>query len=244
MRAIILLIIIIITFSCKKDYIITNAQPAYHILNEQNWETVTINGVEWMKYNLCTTTYNDGTPIKQITQSNKWYNSTTGAYMLYNNDINIANTYGLLYNGLIIKSGKLIPKGYRLPTVEDYKQLCLYLDNKHPKPLHQLHANEIKSITGWDAPVYATNETNFSALDAGYISSTGYSMMLKKYTAYWTSTFTNNSLHFISLQSITNSGVADNYIYYLCPPISLTDSNKNYNYGYSVRLIKIPTIES
>ena len=62
------------------------------------YNTVLIGTQVWMKENLKTTKYNDGTTIPNITDNNAAAALTTGAYSWYNNDVNNKNTYGALYN--------------------------------------------------------------------------------------------------------------------------------------------------
>ena len=50
------------------------------------YETVTINGVTYTKYNIAETKYRDGTSIPEITDNTAWSLLVTGARCVYNND--------------------------------------------------------------------------------------------------------------------------------------------------------------
>jgi hypothetical protein len=64
----------------------------------------------WMKENLKTTRYNDGSTIPLVIDITTWANLTTPGYCWYNNDkATYGNTYGALYNWYPVKTGKLCP---------------------------------------------------------------------------------------------------------------------------------------
>ncbi len=52
------------------------------------YNTVLIGDQCWMKENLKTTQYRNGTTIENPTGNSDWQNNTTGAYAWYHNDIN------------------------------------------------------------------------------------------------------------------------------------------------------------
>jgi hypothetical protein len=58
------------------------------------YNTVQIGTQCWMKENLKTTTYSNGTPIPNVTDNQCMVNLTTGAYAWYNNDISWKDKYG------------------------------------------------------------------------------------------------------------------------------------------------------
>jgi uncharacterized protein (TIGR02145 family) len=62
------------------------------------YNTVTIGTQVWMKENLKTTKYNDGTAMPNVTDNSAWAALTTGAYCDYNNTPSNSTTYGRLYN--------------------------------------------------------------------------------------------------------------------------------------------------
>ena len=91
------------------------------------YNTTTIGTQVWMKENLKTTKYNDGTAIPNITDNNAWAASTTGAYCDYSNTPVDSNTYGRLYNWytvdnnaatkVVSNGGKNVcPTGWHVPS--------------------------------------------------------------------------------------------------------------------------------
>lgn len=75
-----------------------------------------------------TTRYNDGTPIPNVTDNTEWRHCDSPAYVWYGNDISYKEPYGALYNWHAVgdKPG-LCPKGWHVPSDEEWKILEMYL---------------------------------------------------------------------------------------------------------------------
>jgi uncharacterized protein (TIGR02145 family) len=81
-----------------------------------------------MAENLKTNRYNDGSQILNVTGDADWVALKTGAYRWYNNDAaTYKNTYGALYNWYTVKTGKLCPTGWHVPSDDEWKQLEMTL---------------------------------------------------------------------------------------------------------------------
>ncbi|MBK7629084.1 MAG: DUF1566 domain-containing protein [Bacteroidales bacterium] len=187
------------------------------------YNTVTIGTQIWMKENLKTTRYRDGSIIPYEPDKTLWYALSSGAYCWYNNDqATYKETYGGLYNFYAtVDNRNLCPNGWHVPTNAEWTALTDFLGGtsvsggklKEAGTSHWLNPN-----TG------ATNETGFAALPGGYrynpenytfIGSTGF---------WWSSTessLSNSWLRFLS---------SDN------PYVS--ESSWDKRYGYSVRCIQ------
>jgi uncharacterized protein (TIGR02145 family) len=87
------------------------------------YSVIKIGTQTWMKENLRTTKYNDCTDIPLVTNDADWNSLTTPAYCWYNEDISNKDTYGALYNGYTVNTGKLCPTGWHVPQVEDWRIL-------------------------------------------------------------------------------------------------------------------------
>jgi uncharacterized protein (TIGR02145 family) len=135
--------------------------------------TVVIGSQIWSKFNLDVTTYNDGTPIPQVSNSIEWSNLTTGAWCYYNNDPANGVVYGKLYNWYAVAgihdndpttpNKTLAPSGWRIPSNNDWTKLTDFLGAR------EVAGSNMKA-TGtslWVAPNIATNESGFTALPAG-----------------------------------------------------------------------------
>jgi len=91
------------------------------------YKTVTIGTQCWIRENLKTTKYNDGTSIPNITGEWAWIALTTGAYSWFDNLKDAYGIYGILYNWYSINTGKLAPKGWHVPSDSEWTILTDYL---------------------------------------------------------------------------------------------------------------------
>jgi uncharacterized protein (TIGR02145 family) len=91
------------------------------------YNTVQIGDQCWLKENLRTTKYNDGTSITNITNNSTWTSTTSGAYCCYSNNTSNCTTYGALYNWYAVNTGKLCPSGWHVPTDGEWKTLEMSL---------------------------------------------------------------------------------------------------------------------
>ena len=91
------------------------------------YKTIKIGDQIWMAENLRATKYNDGTDIPLVTDNSVWLRNAP-AYCWYNNDeATYKDTYGALYNWDVIETGKLAPKGWHVPTDNEWSKLETYL---------------------------------------------------------------------------------------------------------------------
>lgn len=92
------------------------------------YKTVSIGAQTWMAENLGTTTYNDGTPIPNVTGEADWRNQTVGAYCWYDNDeASYKDTCGAIYNWYTVETEKLCPAGWHVPSNGDWDMLEKFL---------------------------------------------------------------------------------------------------------------------
>jgi uncharacterized protein (TIGR02145 family) len=144
------------------------------------YHTVKIGTQVWMVENLKTTKYNDGSSIPYI---KSWSNNNIPGYCWYNNDVINKNNYGALYNWLAVNTDKLAPKGWHVPTAEEWATLISFLGGKAAA------FSKIKETgtTHWGNPNSdATNETGFTALPAG-ICNEGSFYYLGSFSYLWNS---------------------------------------------------------
>lgn len=86
----------------------------------------TSGGRYWMGADLKVELYNDGTHIPNITDNTEWVETNDGAYCYYdNNKEEYVAIYGALYNYAAATSGKICPKGWSLPTSQEWKDLAV-----------------------------------------------------------------------------------------------------------------------
>lgn len=147
-----------ISFTTFKTDAITDADGNYYNI-------VTIDNQIWLEQNLKTTKYNDGTDIPLVIDNTTWASLTTPAYSWYDNDeVIYKKEYGALYNLYTIKTGKLCPNGWHVPSDSEWTTLTTYLGGE------SVAGGRLKEAgtTHWPSPnVGATNQVGFTALPGG-----------------------------------------------------------------------------
>lgn len=153
--------------------------------DNNDYNVIRIGSQVWLKENLKTTSFNDGTSIANVTGASEWSNLTTAGYCWYNNNGSNKGIYGALYNWYAIGTGKLCPAGWHVPTDEESLALEQFL-------LGQDVAGGKLKETGpdhWALPnTGATDEVGFTALPGGWRSESGAFDHIGFYGFWWTST--------------------------------------------------------
>lgn len=151
------------------------------------YNTVQIGQQCWMKENLRTTHYANGTSISLGSST-----STTTAYRYSpNNSSSNVSTYGYLYNWKAVMGSSsssntnpsgvqgICPTGWHVPSDAEWTQLTNYVGSQTQYQCNNNSDNIAKALastTGWDGSTYtcevgnnpsANNSTGFSALPAG-----------------------------------------------------------------------------
>jgi len=94
-------------------------------IDNNTYNTVLIGTQCWMKENLKTTKYKDGTEIPYTTD---WY-PNTGAFGYYQNNPEFGATFGALYNGYALVGENLCPEGWHAPSNDEWQTLQYFLIN-------------------------------------------------------------------------------------------------------------------
>jgi uncharacterized protein (TIGR02145 family) len=190
----ILCVLVIITTGCKKD----NEPEIVKDRDGNVYHTVTIGKQVWMVENLKTTKYNDGTDIPQLSSDSE------PGMCWYNQDPANKDKYGGLYNFYVVRSGKLCPEGWHVPSVDDWDTLFTYLAGRDTIDLGDtliitmdwsVVPGKLKSTgiieagTGlWNAPNSSLNSSGFSAVPGGNWAGVERGFMgLGNYAKFWTS---------------------------------------------------------
>jgi len=186
------------------------------------YNAVQIGTQVWMKENLRTTKYKDGTEIPLVTDNTAWSNLATPGYCWYNNDATTyKNTYGALYNWYTVNTGKLCPTGWHVPTDAEWTTLTTFLGGAGGA------GGKLKEAgtTHWLSPnTGATNETGFTALPGGRRSYNGTFDDIGSNGYWWSATESTATLAWGRLMGYYHS-----YVY------SSTNSKE---YGFSVRCVR------
>jgi uncharacterized protein (TIGR02145 family) len=167
------------------------------------YNTITIGTQVWMKENLKTTHYANGTAIPLVNTNSTWdaLTTTSKAYCWYNDDMVNRATYGALYTWATAMNGEasttnnpsgiqgVCPTGWHLPSDAEWTQLTTYLGGE------SVAGYKLKE-TGtahWKKPnPGATNETGFTALPGGGRSDNdGGFYAISFYGRWWSATEDN-----------------------------------------------------
>jgi len=188
----------------------------YHVIN--------IGSQAWLAENLQTTRLMDSTAIALVVDNSQWSSAklVTSAYCWYgNNEQDNRYLYGALYNWYAVGSGKLCPKGWKVPTDADWTVLSDYLGGS------TLAGGKLKesSTNFWKKPnTGATNDYYFSAMPGGWRSPTGLYDNIGSFGYWWSST--------------TPQVNVANYRHIYYGNTSMTKGVVDQSYGLSVRCIK------
>jgi len=175
----------------------------------------------WMGENLKTTTFNDGTPINNVTSNSSWSQLSSSAYCFYDN---VINDYGLLYNWYTVGTGKLCPTGWRVPSDDDWTALIQYLGGA------TVAGGKLKEsgTSHWENPNSgATNSSGFTALPGGYRLNTDGSFGDKTKSGWW---WTSTSVNITNACYRTILSIGSQVYGFM--------SEVDQKFGFSVRCIK------
>ncbi len=224
--------------------------PTLTDVDGNTYNTVQIGNQCWMKENLRTKKYADGTSISQGSTS-----STTTGYWYYPNNVSSnQSTYGLLYNWKAVMRNSssstsdpsnvqgICPTGWHVPSVAEWTQLTSYVKSQSAYVCAGCSgtddewqtsciAKALASTIGWNSSTgtcavgstpNSNNATGFSALPAGcYYSSYG---GFGYDAAFWSATEGSSDNAYGRGLGYNNAGVYRNY--------------NTKAYGFSVRCVR------
>lgn len=219
-------VLIVFIFSCKKNSEQPNDNHVKVADADGNvYPTIRVGNQIWMKENLKTTKFNDGTPITEYSfaiHGSNWLNSNSPK-ALYRwadtkdlNNIHAAplpfDYYGAMYNHLAIESGKLAPAGWRIPTQQDFIILKNYLANNGQAGKE---ARALKSSSGWlTLSGNGIDAIGFRGLPNGYVNAVGGATLAEGICSWATTDFnpTNQTRKLVQLFDKDTILILDNPI--------------------------------
>jgi len=163
----------------------------------------------WTSQNLRTTRYNDGTPIPRIDDYNQWGAMQSPGRCFFGNDTINKDSYGVFYNWYAVNTGKLAPKGWRVPTEADWEKLtdCV---------MESMKQNYINPSV---KPILFVRDMGMS----GHRSDVSYHQD-KNFNYWWINSAVNTDTAKLALLYLENGVVRS--------------STRSKSYGFAVRLIK------
>ena len=177
----------------------------------ETYKTVKIGTQVWMAENLKTKKYNDGSSIPLVSGFGTAWTLFTPAYCWYQNDPVYKNTYGALYNWYTVKTGKLCPMGWHVPSDAEWTILTNYLGGD------SVAGDKLKSTTGWNNfNINVTNESGFTALPGGSRGDNGTFNYIGSDGTWWSSTeddtnYVRFRLILYDLRSVANYSTSKQY---------------------------------
>ena len=217
--------------SCEK-----NDDDTVKDIDGNEYVTLQIGSQKWMSKNLKTTRFNNGTPIENIRNNYFWQTDTLGGYSMYDNSGINNFTYGLLYNGYCVETEILCPKGWHVPSNEEWNVLIEYLISKGYNWDNSFELNRIAksmaSTSGWNSSKEegqvgnnqkSNNKSGFTALPAGKREENGRFKNIEHLTGWWSST---------KVHSIRS------YWHLYSDRVDLGEYQTTNNSGFSVRCVK------
>jgi uncharacterized protein (TIGR02145 family) len=218
-----------------------------------SYNTIQIGNQCWFKENLKTTTFSDGTPILNVTESSgtaSWSTISilTPAYAWFDNDYSTyGSLYGAMYNFAAASNPNLCPEGWHVGSDDDWKELEVFMginladvNNEDWRGTNE--GQKIKSCRQVNSPLggqcntsvhprwnqngshHGTDAYGFSALPGGMRHSNGAFITIGGSCDFWTST------------EAGNFGI-DRTLFSTSSQIN-RKTNNNKRYGYYVRCLK------
>ncbi|HTH55256.1 MAG TPA: fibrobacter succinogenes major paralogous domain-containing protein [Cyclobacteriaceae bacterium] len=184
------------------------------IIGQQNWGTK----------NLAVTTFANGEKIDEAKTNDEWINAgkeKRAAWCYYENKSENGATYGILYNWFAVTDPRgLAPKGWHVPTKNEWKQLISTVGTDGGTKLK--NNGKWEAVGGQDRN--GTNDYGFAALPGGLRSGPdGKFNALGSRGQFWTS---------------TQNEYRDGFIVYLGINAPVSSGIANKSFGYSVRCMK------
>ena len=206
----------LIQYGCdKNDETDNNATLTDYDGNIYN--TIKIGNQVWMKENLKSSHYADGTPIPLVEDKNAWgdLGYTDKAYCYYDNSSSKGETYGALYTWSAAMNGAsstdnnpsgiqgVCPSGWHLPSDDEWKELEIYLGMSQADAdnVGYRGTNEGSKLAGnsslWNDGALENNiafgTSGFQVLPGGFRRGDGVFWNLSYSSSFWCATEFNSS---------------------------------------------------
>lgn len=182
-RQFISLIILCISFTLKSQ--LYSPGSGVTDMDGNSYQTIIINGQEWMSENLRTSKYSNGDNIPNVTDITLWETLPNGAWANLLNNSQYEVPYGKLYNWYSVSDNRNVcPAAWRVPSDNDWNTLVQFLD-PNQNPLADVNNSTLgvqSSIAGgmmkstdtqyWiNGNFGATNESGFTGQPGGRLES-------------------------------------------------------------------------
>ena len=189
-------------------------------------QDVKIGTQTWTSKNLDVTKYRNGDAIPQVQDKNAWAKLKTGAWCYYENKAENGAKYGKLYNWYAVNDPRgLAPKGYHIPSDEEWEILNVYLGGGSENFGGESEAGtKMKSTSGWKNEGNGSNSNGFAGLPGGFRDTKGYFGYFGALGNWWSSTEGDTDLAWLR------------YLYY--DKGNVTREPRGNQFGLSVRCLR------
>jgi uncharacterized protein (TIGR02145 family) len=164
--------------TCQSEYIsVTGCGGQDSLLYYDRYYSLTeIGGQCWFAENLATDKYSNGDLIPTGLTNTEWTNTTSGAYAIYDNNLENDAIYGKLYNWYTtVDTRGVCPTGWHVPSDCEWMFLegVIGLNSQEQQQGMAYRGGvlggKLKSMSTWSSPnSAATNQTGFMALPGGW----------------------------------------------------------------------------
>ena len=123
-------IVFILLFFSGTNFLFSQTQTTINDVDSNIYKIVKIGTQLWFAENLKTTKYNDCTeiPVANEANSSDYHHYWALGYCWYNNDMaKFKPSAGALYSWDVIRTNKLCPAGWHVPTNEEWSTLLTFL---------------------------------------------------------------------------------------------------------------------
>ncbi len=191
-------------------------------MDGNQYQTVWLNGLEWMAENLRTRWYSDGDMIAtDFMTDTDWREATEGGYALYPHEEidgldsprQVAEAYGRLYNWKAVDDPRgLCPVGWKVPTETDWINLVDHMADEHNEITQQNIGSYLRSCRQINSPLggqcntdihprwnhqfdgfHGNDQFGFSALPGGMRHQYGGFNDIGTWGRWWSSTTENTN---------------------------------------------------
>ena len=155
-----------------------------------SYKTTAIGNQCWFAENLRAETFNDGTPIPELSEDADWASADEPAKSAYDNNNALFDEYGWLYNGFTTMSDlNVCPVGWMVPLDVDgygFEALSSFVQDSLQIDFTSV-GQELKSVEGWEGEEGLVDPFGFSAIPGGSRQSNGSFEDLGDHSTFWSS---------------------------------------------------------
>ncbi len=169
-------------------------------IDGNTYNTVLIGAQCWMKENLKTTRYSNGTTMYDGTSAGDITgNYTIEYYFDYNNTPSNTVIYGKLYTWAAVWSANTCPTGWHVPSDGEWNKMEKYLDITTDTTTTGWVGTDIgnklkeSGTSHWSSGNNGTNSSDFTALPGGYRSTDGSFWYIGEAGYWWTAPAGNDT---------------------------------------------------